>query len=161
MDTIVETGNVHHLGKARLEGCLGTVHTLGDRTGGVVLMAEVLQTFAYLDSFLAPLLGNLVADAPHHDGGMIAVVLYEIDDILIRPFLEEGGIAVLAFGVYPHVETLGHHHHAERIAQLHLESGGHVVGGADGIASHLLHGLDLTDEGSLVFGSTERTEVVV
>ena len=35
------------------------------------------------------------------------------------------------------------------------------MGGADGIASHFLHGLDLADEGSLVFGGSERTEVVV
>ena len=113
MDAIVESRNVHHLGKARLQRSLGTIHALSDRTGGVVLMAEVLQALGYLNALLAPLFGYLVAYAPHHDGGMVAMMLHEIDDILVCPFLEEGGIAVLAFGIYPHVETLGHHHHTE------------------------------------------------
>ena len=33
--------------------------------------------------------------------------------------------------------------------------------GTDGVAPHLLHHLDLTDEGRLVDGSTQRTEVVM
>ena len=83
-------------------------------------MAKVLEALGYLHSFLAPLFGNLVAYAPHHDGGMVAVVFHEIDDILVSPFLEEGGIAVLAFGIYPHVEALSHNHHTKRVAKLHL-----------------------------------------
>ena len=48
-----------------------------------------------------------------------------------------------------------------RIMAASEEAGVYVVGSADGIASHFLHGLDLADEGSLVFGGSERTEVVV
>ena len=35
------------------------------------------------------------------------------------------------------------------------------MGGADGVAAHLLHCLYLTDESSLVLGGSKRTEVVV
>jgi hypothetical protein len=39
---------------------------------------------------------------------MVAVVLYQIGDILIAPLLEELGIAVLAFRINPHIETHCH-----------------------------------------------------
>ncbi len=92
---------------------------------------------------------------------MIAVVLYQIGDILIAPLLEELGIAVLAFRINPHIETLCHHHYTEGIADFHLHGRRHVVGSTDGVATHLLHHLDLTDESCLVFCCTQRTEFVV
>ena len=86
---------------------------------------------------------------------------HEVGDVARGPLVEEAGVAVLALGIDPHVETLGHDHHAQRVAEVHLQLGGHVVGGADGIAAHLFHRLDLTDEGGLVDGGAQRSEVVV
>ena len=113
MYAIVEARNVHHLGKAALQGIFCLIHALGYRAGWVVLMTEVLQMLGNLHTLLAPLFRNLVTDAPHHDARMVAVVLYQIGDILIAPLLEELGIAVLAFRINPHIETLCHDHHAE------------------------------------------------
>ena len=82
-------------------------------------------------------------------------------DVAVAPLLEEAGVAVLALGVDPHVERLGHDHHAQRVANLHLHLARHVVRCTDGIAAHVFHGLHLADEGGLVDGSTQRPEVVV
>ena len=89
------------------------------------------------------------------------MVQNEVCNVLFCPFLEESGIAVLAFRVYPHIETLCHHHHSEAVADIHLHCRRHVVRGSDGITSHFLHQLYLAYQCSLVDGSSERSEVVV
>ena len=161
MYAIVEARYIHSLGKAALQGSLSLIHTLGNRAGWVVLMTDILQMLSNLHTLLAPLFRNLVTDTPHHDARMVAMVLYQIGDILIAPLLEEVGIAVLAFRINPHIKTLCHYHHTEGIADFHLHGRRHVVGSTDSVATHLLHHLDLTDKGSLVLCSTQWTEVVV
>ena len=161
MYAIVEARYIHGLGKAALQGIFCLIHTLGNRAGRVVLMTDILQMLRNLHTFLAPLFRNLVADAPHDDARMVAVVLYQIGDILIAPLLEELGVAVLALRINPHIETLCHDHHTEGIADFHLHGRRHVVGSTDGIATHLLHHLDLTDKGCLVLSCSQRTEVVM
>lgn len=161
MYAIIEARYIHGLGKAALQGIFCPIHALGNRTGRVILMTEVLQMLGYLHTFLAPLLRNLVTDAPHDDARMVAVVFHQIGDILIAPLLEELGVAVLALRINPHIETLCHDHHTEGIADFHLHGRRHVVGSTDGIATHLLHHLDLTDKGCLVLSCSQRTEVVM
>ena len=161
MYAIVEARYIHGLGKAAFQGIFCLIHTLGYRAGWVVLMTDILQMLGYLHTFLAPLLRNLVTDAPHDDARMVAVVLYQIGDILVAPILEELGIAILAFRINPHIETLCHDHHAERVADFHLHGRRHVVGGTDSIATHLLHRLDLTDKGCLILCCSQRTEVMM
>ena len=113
MHAVVESWHVHHLCETTLEGILRTVHTLCDRTCGVEPVADVLQVAGYLAPFLAPLLRNLVAYRPHHDGGVITVSQHEVRHIPVAPLLEETGIAVLALRIDPHVEALRHHHHTQ------------------------------------------------
>ena len=161
MYAIVEARYIHGLGKAALQGIFCPIHTLGYRAGRVILMTDILQMLGYLHTLLAPLLRNLVTDAPHHDARMVAMVFHQIGDILIAPLLEELGVAVLALRINPHIEALCHDHHTEGIAEFHLQGRRHIVGGTDGIATHLLHHLDLADEGSLVLCSAQWTEVVV
>jgi len=161
MYAIVEARYIHGLGKSTLQGSLSLIHTLSYRAGWVVLMTDILQMLGYLHTLLAPLLRNLVTDTPHNDARMIAVVLYQIGDILIAPLLEELGVAVLAFRINPHIETLSHYHHTEGIAEFHLHGRRHVVGCTDSVATHLLHRLNLADESCLVLCSSQRTEVVV
>lgn len=159
--TVVETRDIHHLGEARLQGILCPIHALGHRTCGVELMAEVLQVFGNHPALIAPLLWDLVADAPHDDGGMVAVRLHECRDILVAPGLEEPCVAILTFRVDPHVEALRHDHHAEGVAHIHLHLRGEIVRGTDGVAAHLLQLLYLSDNSGFVHGSAERTEVMV
>ncbi len=92
---------------------------------------------------------------------MVAVVLHQVGDILVAPLLEELGVAILALRINPHIEALCHYHHTEGIADFHLHGRRHVVGCTDGVATHLLHRLDLADEGRLVLCCSQWTEVVV
>ena len=161
MYTIVEARHVHHLCHAAAEGTLSLVHALRDGTGGVERVDETLQADAELATHLAALLGNLVADGPHDDGGVVAVGYDEVGDVPISPLVEEAGVAVLALRIAPHVERLGHDHHAQRVADIHLHLARHVVSRADGIAAHVLQDLDLADERGLVDGGTEGAEVMV
>ena len=161
MYAIVEARYIHGLGKAALQGIFCPIHALGNRTGWVIQMTEVLQTLGNLHTLLAPLLRNLVTDAPHNDARMVAVVLYQIGDILVAPLLEELGVAVLALRINPHIEALCHDHHTEGITDFHLHGRRHVVGCTDGVATHLLHHLNLADKGSLVLCCSQWTEVVV
>ncbi len=92
---------------------------------------------------------------------MIAVGKDEVGDVKFIPIVKEARVAVLALGIHPHIEALGHDHHTQRVADIHLHLRGHVVRGTDGIATHILHHLDLTDEGSLVDGGSQGTEIVM
>ena len=92
---------------------------------------------------------------------MVAVVEHKIGDVAVGPFGEEAGVAILALGIDPHVETLGHDHHAHRVAHSHLHRRRHIVGRTDSVGTHLLHHAYLPDKGGLVFGSADWTEVVV
>ena len=161
MYAIVEARNVHHLGKSTLQGSLSLVHTLGNRAGRIILMTDILQMLGYLHTLLAPLLRNLVTDTPHNDARMVAMVLHQIGHIPVAPLLEELGVAILALRINPHIEALSHYHHTERVADFHLHGRRHIVGCTDGVTTHLLHRLDLTDECRLVLCSSQRTEVVV
>ena len=76
MYAIVEARHIHYLGKSTLQGSLSLIHTLGNRTGWVVLMTDILQMLSNLHTLLAPLLRNLVADTPHDDARMVAVMLH-------------------------------------------------------------------------------------
>ena len=161
MHAVVEARNVHSLCETRLQSVLGTIHALRDGTRGVEAVTDVLQVACHVGAALHALLGNLVADAPHHDGGMVAVGQDEVLYVAVAPLLEEAGVAVLALGIDPHIERLCHDHHAKGVANLHLHLTGHIVSRTDGVAAHGLHRLNLTDKRRLVDGSTQRTEVVV
>ena len=158
---VVHARHFGHLGKARVQGVVYAVHAVGDGARLVVKAYLLLQVAQHLGPVLHALFGYFVAHAPHHDAGVQAVGLDEVLDVAVAPLPEEAGVAVLALWIDPHVEALGHDHHAERVAQVHLHLRGHVVGRADGIAAHGLQQLDLADEGGFVDGGTQEAEVVV
>ena len=81
--------------------------------------------------------------------------------VLVGPFVEEPCIAVPALGIDPHIEALRHHHHSQRVAELHQEFRRHIVCRADGIRPHVLHALYPAYQGRLVLCRTERSEVVM
>ena len=127
MHPIVKARHIHHLSKAALQCLLCAVHTLCDRTGGIELMAQLLQMAGYLTAFLATLFGDLIADAPHDDARVVSVDKHEVRDISVGPLVKETGIAILALRIEPHVETLGHDHHTQRVADIHLHLTRHVM----------------------------------
>ena len=89
------------------------------------------------------------------------MVQYEVGDVFVGPLFEETCIAILTFGINPHVETLCHHHHAQRVVDLHLHGRRHVVRRTDGVASHILEDKHLTDESIAIDCRPERSEIVV
>ncbi len=79
-----------------------------------------------------------------------------------RPFAEYGAIAVLALGAEsPVVERLDHQHHAHLVAELHQFGCRHIVGGADGVGTHILEDFYLMGEGGAVHGGSEGAEVMM
>ena len=44
----------------------------------------------------------------------------KVPEVALPPILVKAAIAVLALRIYPHIETLSHHHHAEGIIDFHL-----------------------------------------
>ena len=117
---VVDARNVEHLCKTRGDGVVDAVHARCDGTGRVEEMNKVLHLARHAVPLLGPLLRNLIADGPHHDGGVEAVGHNKVLEVAAPPILIETGVAILAFGPFPHVETLSHHHHAKGIIHLHL-----------------------------------------
>ena len=125
-------------------------------------MTQVLQGFGHLGAcYFIALLRDFVTDTPHHYTGVIAVGQYQIGNVLLPPLIKETGITILTLRIFPHVEALGHHHHTQRIANIHLHLTGHIVRCTNCIATHRLHHLDLSDKCTLVDGGTQRTKVVM
>ena len=155
--TVVESRNVKGSIESTLGIGLGIVSSAGHSTTGVELMTELGHGFCSCCAFFVPLFGNLVADTPHHDRGVIAMSADQVFEVFAPPFVVETVVAVLHFGLFPGVEALGHDHHSHRVAHVHLHLRGHVVRGADGIGPHFLHQTYLTNERSLVDGGSKRT----
>jgi len=91
-----------------------------------------------------------------------------VDHVSLRPdyavaavFVEESVVSVFAFRDVPFVEILEHHHEAHLVAEFDELLGRHVVGCADGVASHVLEHCELSAESGLVDGCSKRTEVMV
>ena len=120
-------------------------------------MTQALQLNTYLPSFFAFLFRNLVANRPHHNAGVVTVIQNKVCHIFHGPFLKETGIAVLTLRINPHIERLGHHHHTQRVTNVHLPRGRHIVTGANGVTAHLLQHINLTNQGRLINGSAKRS----
>ena len=160
---VVKAGYVQR-GRHVVDQCLvGRVQPRCDGAGRVFAVAYVAQGAGYLraEAAIGPLLGYLVADAPHDDAGVVAELPEKIDQVSFSPLVEQTVVAVGAFGQFPLVERLGHEHHAHLVAGLHQFRGGHVVGGADGVAAHVPEDAYLSADGRIVDRRTQRAEVVV
>ncbi len=158
---IVESGYVHHLCETGGKSIFRPVHALRNGACRVKPVAKVLQMLGYHSPLVAPLLWYLVANAPHHYRRVIAVRLHKSRNITVAPFLKESGIAVFAFWINPHVEALGHNHHAKRIAHVHLDLRWMVVRRANGIASHVLKLLDLPYDSRFIDRCAKRPKIMM
>ena len=159
--TVVQACNVHDLCETGFQRVVYAVHALSHSACGVKAVAQVLKPPRSLGSASHALFGNLIANAPHYYGGVVAVAENEIRYVFLCPFVEEARITVFAFWIFPHIEAFCHDHHSERIAYVHLHCGWHVVGCAYCVAAHSLHHFYLADERGLVYGGPEWAEVMV
>lgn len=72
---------------------------MSDGAGGIFAVTDVLQEAGQLRSAVTvPLVGNLVADAPHHDTGIVAELVNQVHQVFFRPFVKYLMITVLQFG---------------------------------------------------------------
>jgi len=158
---VIEAGHVHDRRKIIGSHHIHMVHPLGHRTGGILAVADVLKKPGDLGPVGSALIGNLVADAPHHHAGVVPVVAHQIRQVLFRPFVKIDMIAVFHLGGFPFVKSFGHDHHSHFVACPDQFGSRHVVGSADGIGAHLLHDADLPADGSIVDGGPQRPQVVM
>ena len=96
------------------------VEALGNGASRVYLMAQILQLLADSESLGIALFWNLITYRPHDDRGVIAIGKNKVGDVKFIPIVKEARVAVLALGIHPHIEALGHDHHTQRIADIHL-----------------------------------------
>src|SRR5258708_19143941 len=70
---IVEPRNVHLICQLVLDRASPVVEGRGSGARGVLFMEKTRQPLGFLPAVWPALFGNLIADAPHDDAGMIAV----------------------------------------------------------------------------------------
>ena len=159
---VVEARHVQDGGHVVVDHGVRGIHAVGDGARGVLAVADVLQEARQLRAYIAvPLVGHLVADAPHHDAGVVAEVAQQVHQVFLRPFIEEEVVAVGHLRALPAVEGFGHQHHAHFVAGFHQFGGRHVVRGADGVATHVLQDAHLAADAGLVGDAAQGAEVVV
>jgi hypothetical protein len=78
---------------------------------------------------------NLIADAPDHNAGMIAIALDHRLDIALPPFIKSDMVIEWIFPFAPAVESFVHYQHAQPVAGVQESRGGRVMRGADGIVT--------------------------
>ena len=117
---VVETGQIDFVGQFILDGAGPIVERRGSRPRGVFLVKETGEPLRHRSALGAALLGDLVADAPHDDAGMVAVAPGHIAHIALRPFVEILAVAVAIGDLrnLPHVERFVHHQQPHAVAEI-------------------------------------------
>ena len=134
-DVVVEAEEIERLGETCLERLVRVVHPGDDRPRRILPAADGGEPGGHRLAVLgAPLLGDLVADAPHHDARVIAVAADHVGQIALAPLVEELAIAEARLVLAPLVERLVHHDDAHAVAHLEQLRRGRIVAGADGVA---------------------------
>src|ERR1700733_4815084 len=85
---VVETRNVHLLRKFVANGVLPLIERRCGRTRRILLVKKVGQAPGLLPTVGIPLLGDLVADAPQDDAGMIPIPSHHIAQVPLGPLIE-------------------------------------------------------------------------
>ena len=135
---------------------------MSDGAGGIFAVTDVLQEAGQLRSAVTvPLVGNLVADAPHHDTGIVAELVNQVHQVFFRPFVKYLMITVLQFGCFPFVERFGHNHHTHFVARTDQFGSRHIVGSADSVTTHIFQDAYLAADPCFVGNAAQRAEVVM
>ena len=139
MEAIVEAWDIGGLPNAAVHRAFATVHTLCAGTCAVEFVDDLLEEMGITVADSVVLLGYLVANAPHHDGRVVAVDEDEIGEVALPPgfasavygsfidLFEEAAISIFALGIDPHVHRFGHDHHTHLVTDVHLPRCWHVV----------------------------------
>jgi len=114
---VIKTQDVHRLLKSIVAG-LGVIITAGDRARTIFLADDGSHMASQLPSFRLPLVRNLVADAPHHHTGMIAIASDQSAQIRFMPISKEQMIILIFFARLPAVKRLVHNQHTHTITEL-------------------------------------------
>ncbi len=109
----------------------------GDGAGAVLLAGDAGEAGGEAPADGVALLDDLVADAPHHDGRVVAVAADHGAEVGLVPPREIDGVVVLLFRNGPGVEGLDLDEEAHAVAEIEQLGGGGIVGGADGVDAHV------------------------
>lgn len=118
MGLVVPARDVHLGGKTVGDGVIGLVEAGGDGSARVLAMTDRRQHTGQPRALRTGLIPHLVADAPHHDAGMIAVAPDHGAQVLLCPFVEQPVIPVGHFGDLPLIKGLIHNHQPQLVADL-------------------------------------------
>ena len=144
-----------------LDGGIHTVHALCAGPRGVFAVHDVLHHPTKLCSLRRTLVGHLVADAPHHDRRVVAVMTHHIHQIAFHPLVVVLVITIGHFLGFPLIESLHHQQHPHLVAGLHQFRRRHVVRRTIGIAAHVLQHLQPVTDGLHVHRRAQRSQVVM
>src|SRR5271165_1480051 len=99
---VIESGQVDLRGHPVLDRGGPLIECGGGGTSWVLAVTDGSEVLGNRGSVRLTLLGDLVADAPHDDAGVIAVAMEHVAQVSIAPLVEVFGVAVLHFGNAPH-----------------------------------------------------------
>ncbi len=165
IDQVVVSPDIQELegGIERLAAAASAVDGGGDGTRAVQGLDVLGELFGDLHAPGLGAFGDLVADAPHDDAGMIAVAQHHRAEVALPPVGEVRVIVLRVGGLLalPLIEGLVHHQHAQAVARVEKRGRGRVVAGADGVEAVRLHQLDAALLGAIDRGGAEQAVVVV
>src|ERR1700761_5492060 len=110
------------------------------------------------------LVRDLISGAPEHDGRMVAVTAYKVNDVALMPFVKVKRIAertYLTFAHAPFVESFVHNKKAHAIAHIEKLWSRWIVRGANGIRAHFFEDFQAALPNALGDGSTDRTRLMM
>ena len=110
---------------------------------------------------VAPLLQHFISDAPHKDGGVIAVAHDEIRQVALVPCIKIARVVVRRLAFPPHIEGFVHDDEAHPITEVQELGRGRIVRAADAVAPHLLQDFQLPLDGARIDRRPQASEVVV
>ncbi len=112
-------------------------------------------------TFLITLLGDFVADAPHHDGRVVSVTADQHARVLLVPGIEQQAVVVRRLARAPDVERLVHDEDPFLVGVILQLGSGRIVARADRVRPHLDQHVDLPVQRAFVQRRAERAEIVV
>ena len=119
MGTIIEARDVHDSCHVALDGGIHTVHALRAGPRGIFAVHDVLHHLAKLRSLHRTLVGHFVADTPHHDRRVVAVMTHHVHQVAFHPLVVVLVVTVSHFLGFPLIESLHHQQHPHLVAGLY------------------------------------------
>ncbi len=137
--------------------------------GGQGLAAGVVQPDQVADGFehraalfkVGVGVGNLIAQRPQDDAGVVAVTANPAGDVSLMPGVKIAGIVMLGLAQLPDIGKLADDHQPQLVRQIHLYLGRRVVSGADRVDTHALQSQKLPTDKVRVHGGADDGKLLV